>query len=157
MYIKAVGSFRRNLFSFLKEWLPATTFYLAINTTTIQTLLLHCILTVKSLLIMNMNPLFWINELKEISKEWKPQGQLWAFSDVLYASTQHITLCLCLDPLCYSLIILEGLKFRELIAQTIFLSRDSPYSDTFPNCAQPPCIIPINPVLDIFAWPSIIF
>lgn len=76
MCAKAVDSFRMNLFSLLKERLPTITSYLAINTATIQALLSCCTLTAKNLLIMNLNPLFWVNELKEIGQRMKATGPI---------------------------------------------------------------------------------
>lgn len=74
---------------------------------------------------MNLNPLFWVNELKEIGQSMKATGPIMS---ILWCITcQHppyhfVSLSWSLG---YSLIIPEGLKFRELIAQTVLLGRDS--------------------------------
>lgn len=63
---------------------------------------------------MNLNPLFWVNELKEIGQRMKAAGPinsiLWCITLPHHSSTP--LLAFCLYPLCYSLIILSGVRVR---------------------------------------------
>lgn len=63
---------------------------------------------------MNLNPLFWVNELKEIGQRMKATGPI---NSILWCITlpHHSSRPLrafCLYPLCYSLIILSGVRVR---------------------------------------------
>ncbi len=107
------------------------------------------------LLIMNLNPLFWVNELKEIGQRMKATGPI---NGILWCITlaRHSTrpLCaFCLYPLCYSLIILSGVRVRVANCAdrlSLRMAEDSPNTDTPPDCAQPPWIMPIIPILWFF-------
>ena len=107
------------------------------------------------LLIMNLNPLFWVNELKEIGQRMKATGPI---NGILWCITlaRHSTrpLCaFCLYPLCYSLIILSGVRVRVANCAdrlSLRMAKDSPNTDTPPDCAQPPWIMPIIPILWFF-------
>lgn len=61
---------------------------------------------------MNLNPLFWVNELKEIGQRMKATGPinsiLWCITLPHHSSRPLCTFCL--YPLCYSLIILSGVR-----------------------------------------------
>ncbi len=111
------------------------------------------------LLIMNLNPLFWVNELKEIGQRMKATGPI---NGILWCITlaRHSTrpLCaFCLYPLCYSLIILSGVRVRVANCAdslSLRMAKDSPNTDTPPDCAQPPWIMPIIPILWFF-FPSL--
>lgn len=63
------------------------------------------------LLIMNLNPLFWVNELKEIGRGMKTAGPitgiLWC---ITHFHSPQLLCTFCLYPLCYSLIILLGVR-----------------------------------------------
>lgn len=60
---------------------------------------------------MNLNPLFWVNELKEIGRGMKTAGPI---TGILWCITcfhsPHLLCAFCLYPLCYSLIILLGVR-----------------------------------------------
>lgn len=107
------------------------------------------------LLIMNLNPLFWVNELKEIGQRMKATGPI---NSILWCITlaHHSTrpLCaFCLYPLCYSLIILSGVRVRVANCAdclSLRMAKDSPNTDTPPDCAQPPWITPILTILWFF-------
>lgn len=107
------------------------------------------------LLIMNLNPLFWVNELKEIGQRMKATGPI---NSILWCITlaHHSTrpLCaFCLYPLCYSLIILSGVRVRVANCAdclSLRMAKDSPNTDTPPDCAHPPWITPIITILWFF-------
>lgn len=107
------------------------------------------------LLIMNLNPLFWVNELKEIGQRMKAAGPinsiLWCITPAHHSSRP---LCaFCLYPLCYSLIILSRVRVRVANCAdrpSLRMAKDSPNADTPPDCAQPPWIMPIIPILWFF-------
>lgn len=109
---------------------------------------------------MNLNPLFWVNELKEIGQRMKATGPI---NGILWCITlaRHSTrpLCaFCLYPLCYSLIILSGVRVRVANCAdrlSLRMAKDSPNTDTPPDCAQPPWIMPIIPILWFFSPPSL--
>lgn len=107
------------------------------------------------LLIMNLNPLFWVNELKEIGQRMKAAGPinsiLWCITRAHHSSRP---LCaFCLYPLCYSLIILSRVRVRVANCAdhpSLRMAKDLPNADTPPDCAQPPWIMPIIPILWFF-------
>lgn len=113
-----------------------------------------------NLLIMNLNPLFWVNELKEIGQRMKATGPI---NGILWCITlaHHSTrpLCaFCLYPLCYSLIILSRVRVRLANCAdclSLRMAKDSPNTDTPPDCAQPPWIMPIIPILWFFFPPTL--
>lgn len=91
------------------------------------------------LLIMNLNPLFWVNELKEIGQRMKATGPI---NSILWCITlpHHSSRPLrafCLYPLCYSLIILSGVRVHVAnCAERLSLwgwQKDSPDADTVPS------------------------
>lgn len=100
---------------------------------------------------MNLNPLFWVNELKEIGRGMKTAGPI---TDILWCTacfrSPKLLCAFCLYPFCYLLIILLGVR-GELpnCANGLTLSEnsDSPTTSALSCCAQPPCIMPINPTL----------
>lgn len=107
------------------------------------------------LLIMNLNPLFWVNELKEIGQGMKAAGPinsiLWCITLARHSSRPLRAFCL--YPLCYSLIILSGVRVRVANCAdrlSLRMAKDSPNTDTPPDCAQPPWIMPIIPILWFF-------
>lgn len=83
------------------------------------------------LLIMNLNPLFWVNELKEIGQGMKATGPinsiLWCIT--LAHHSGRLLCAFCLYPLCYSLIILSRVRVRvDNCAERLSLrmAKDSP-------------------------------
>lgn len=104
---------------------------------------------------MNLNPLFWVNELKEIGQGMKATGPinsiLWCITLARHSSRPLRAFCL--YPLCYSLIILSGVRVRVANCAdrlSLRMAKDSPNTDTPPDCAQPPWIMPIIPILWFF-------
>lgn len=89
---------------------------------------------------MNLNPLFWVNELKEIGQRMKATGPI---NSILWCLTlpQHSSRPLrafCLYPLCYSLIILSGVRVHVAnCAERLFLRMAR-----FTQCWHPPWLCP---------------
>lgn len=90
---------------------------------------------------MNLNPLFWVNELKEIGQRMKATGPI---NSILWCITlpHHSSRPLrafCLYPLCYSLIILSRVRVRVANCTECLSLR---MAKRFAQCWHPPWLCP---------------
>lgn len=75
---------------------------------------------------MNLNPLFWVNELKEMGEGMKAAGPITTLFDVLFSLTQSNGSAHFVFILCFSLIIVLGVRVRTANCADFENGSDSP-------------------------------
>lgn len=98
---------------------------------------------------MNLNPLFWVNELKEMGQGMKATGPitnpLWCLIPPSLGRFGTF-----LTVFHFSLIIFLGVRGQPANCanwQALRMPTILPKPDPLSSCAQPPCIMAINPIL----------